>query len=71
MLTYILLNYSNETIQLMITYGLNISNISSVFNVDNELFDPDVTSVVRSAILFDDVAMRQLKPDTYLIDYLK
>ena len=71
LLTYILLNYENTVIKWAMERGINAFNVSSVFDNDKNLFDHEVMDVVKNAILNKCGAMRQLKPDTYLIDYLK
>ncbi|MCH5166476.1 MAG: hypothetical protein J1F35_01160 [Erysipelotrichales bacterium] len=71
--TYILLNNSVQDTRKDVIYNIEffLDDLRSVLDKDSGMFDNEVTSIVKNAILGDHSAIKELKPNTFLIDYLK
>lgn len=73
LMTYLFLNYDEWELQGILddSKGIRDDEIENILSVDKGLFDDEITDEVKAALMSDKVAMRHIRPNTFLLDHIK
>lgn len=73
LICFLLLNYPTEFLINIFSRDFYFDNnfLKDLLNIKCDMFDQEVLQVVKASILGDRDAIKQLKPNTFLIDYLR